>query len=186
MYWSRITSLNGYYSMVNQGKANLTYPELYYPLTDTIVSTRITMDPSWILYLILAIQPVLVILLFLTGLAFSQTPLDGGFGIIAIMAGVKGESLKIMQGASLSGRLSEPMRMKIAVSEPVADAVKGMLPQIRYVLGGVEVNETLGHKSSHRILRVRNWLVRLWGRMLGRERNQYEMFSVDSERLHPH
>ena len=182
MYWSRITSLNGYYS---GGNASLTDPQLYYPVTDTIVSTRVTMDPSWILYLILAIQPALVILLFLTGLVFSQTPLDGGFGIVAIMAGVKWESLKILQGASLSGRLSEPVRMKIAVSEPVTDAVRGMLPQIRYVLGGVEDNETLGHTSSHRILRLRNWLVRLWGRMSGREMNQYEMFSVDSERLHP-
>ena len=176
MYWSRIAVLDGPYRMVTGRRANLTDPQLYYPTADTIVSTRITMDPSWILYFILAVQPVLVILLFLTGLAFSQTPLDGGFGIIAIMAGVKGESLKILQGASLSGRLSEPVRMKIAISEPVADAVRGMLPQIRYVLGGVGDNETLGHTSSHWILRARNWLVRLWARMLGRERNQYEMF----------
>ena len=180
MYWSRITGLIGYYCCEN---AN-TDPQLYYPVTDTIVSTRVTMDPSWILYLILAIQPVLVILLFLTGLAFSRMPLDGGFGIIAIMAGVKGESLKVLQGASLSGRLCEPVRMKIAVSEPVADAAKGMLPQVRYVLGGVGDNETLGHTSSHRMLRARNWLVKLWARISGRERNQYEMFSIDSERLH--
>ena len=185
MYWSRITSLNGYYSIPGGRGANLTDPQLYYQAADTIVSTRVTMDPSWILYLILAIQPVLVLLLFLTGLAFSKTPLDGGFSIVAILAGVKSERLNLLQGASLSGRLSDPVRMQIAVSEPVKDASRGSLPQIGYVIGGGVDNGTLGRTERHRMLRARNWLVGVWARMVGREGNLYEMFEVEGERLRP-
>ena len=93
MYWSRIISLQGYHSLDHPGTPS--DPTLYYPVTDSIVSTRITMDPSWFLYLVLAIQPLLTILFFITALTFSHTPLDGGFGITAILAGVRAESLKM-------------------------------------------------------------------------------------------
>lgn len=83
VYWSRTTSLNGYSSW--GGDDNLTdtpdsyhaqQSQVYCPATDTIVSTRITMDPSWYLSLVLAIQPVLPTLLFLISLTFYQMPLD--------------------------------------------------------------------------------------------------------------
>ena len=183
MYWSRITSLYSYYSAARNGTP--TDPTLYYPVTDSIVSTRITMDPSWVLYLVLAIQPLLTILFFITALTFSHTPLDGGFGITAVLAGVRQESLKMLQGASMSGRLSEPVRIQIAVSEPVGPDARGkMTPEIEYVIGGTGSNGVLGHAPRFRMLRAGNWIGGVWGRMTGRERNQYEMFSVQSGGLH--
>ena len=182
MYWSRITSIRGYHSVDHPG--NLSDPTLYYPVTDSIVSTRITMDPSWFLYLVLGIQPLLTILFFITALTFSHTPLDGGFGITAILAGVREESLKMLQGASMSGRLSEPVRMQITVSEPVGPDGRGkMTPEIEYVIGGTGRNGVLGHAPRYRILGARNWIGGFWRRMTGRERNQYEMFSVQSGSL---
>ena len=182
MYWSRITTLQGYHSVDHPGTPS--DPTLYYPVTDSIVSTRITMDPSWVLYLVLAIQPLLTILFFITALTFSHTPLDGGFGITAILAGVREESLKMLQGASMSGRLSEPVRMQIAVSEPVGPDGRGkMTPEIEYVIGGTGSNGVLGHAPRYRILGARNWIGGFWGRMTWRERNQYEMFSVQSGSL---
>lgn len=186
MYWSRITSLQGYDS-ADQTDQSLTSsdPTLYYHLNDSIISNRITMDPSWILYLVLAIQPLLTILFFITALTFSHTPLDGGFGITAVLAGVGGESLKMLQGASMSGRLSEPVRMQIAVSEPVGPDARGkMTPEIEYVIGGTGSNGVLGRAPRYRMLGARKWIRRFWGRMTGRERNQYEMFSVQSGSLH--
>ena len=182
MYWSRMTTLEGYHSEHHPGIPS--DPTLYYPVTDSIVSTRITMDPSWVLYLVLAIQPLLTILFFITALTFSHTPLDGGFGITAILAGAREESLKMLQGASMSGRLSDPVRMQIAVSEPVGPDGRGKLtPEIEYVIGGTGRNGVLGHAPRHRILGARNWIGGFWGRMTGRGRNQYEMFSVQSGRL---
>ena len=85
----------------------------------------------------------------------------------------------------MSGRLSEPVRMQIAVTEPVGLDGRGkMTPEIEYVLGGTGSNGVLGHAPRYRILVARNWIGGLWGRMTGRERNQYEMFSVQSGRLH--
>ena len=182
MYWSRITTLQGYHSVDHPGTPD--DPTLYYHVNDSIVSTRLTMDPSWVLHLVLGIQPLLTILFFITALTFSRTPLDGGFGITAILAGVRKESLKMLQGASLSGRLSEPVRMQIAVSEPVGPDGRGKTaPEIEYVIGGTESNGLLGHAPRYRILRARNWVGGFWRRMTWRERNQYEMFSVQSERL---
>lgn len=179
MYWSRITSLYSYEREALYGIP--TDPTLYYPVTDSIVSTRVTMDPSWVLYLVLAIQPLLTILFFITALTFSHTPLDGGFGITAVLAGVRGESLKMLQGASMSGRLSEPVRMQIAVSEPVEPDARGkMTPEIEYVIGGTGSNGVLGHVPRYRMVRAGNWTRGFWGSMTGRERNQYEMFSVQS------
>ena len=182
MYWSRITTLQGYHSVDHPGTPS--DPTLYYNVTDSIVSTRMTMDPSWVLYLVLGIQPLLTILFFITALTFSRTPLDGGFGITAILAGVREESLKMLQGASMSGRLSEPVRMQIAVSEPVGPDERGKTtPEIEYVIGGTGSNGLLGHAPRYRVLHARNWVGGFWRRMTWRERNQYEMFSVQSERL---
>lgn len=182
MYWSRITILRGYNTADHLGTPS--DPTIYYYVADSIVSTRITMDPSWVLYLVLAIQPLLTVLFFITALTFSHTPLDSGFGITAILAGVREESLKRLQGASMSGRLSEPVRMQIAVSQPVGPDERGkMTPEIEYVIGGTGSNGVLGHAPRHRILGARNWIGGFWGRMTGRERNQYEMFSAQSERL---
>lgn len=180
MYWSRMSILNGYYSW--GWEDNLLKPDdpyhaqksqVYYHVPDTIVSTRITMDPSWVLYLVLAIQPVFATLFFLTALTFYQTPLDGGFGIVAVLAGVTEESLKLLRGASLSGRLSEPVKMQITVTKPIAEEA---LPEVKYIFAGSANNETLGHTPRYPMLRVGNWLRGVFKRVLGRERNQYEMF----------
>lgn len=49
----------------------------------------------------------------------------GGFGIIAVVAGVTEKGPKLLRGASSSGRLSEPVEMQTTVLEPVAEAPSG-------------------------------------------------------------
>ncbi len=110
------------------------------------------MDSSWILYLMLAFQPALAIILFLAPLIFYQTPLDGGFSMAAVLAGVRGESLKLLAGPSLSGRLSRPVRMKVAVCELVSMVGKSEYPEIEYVLDGTGGSETLSHGLSYSVM----------------------------------
>ena len=191
MYWSRIATLYGYYHWGEDKSLNLSSDpyhwqrsQVYYSVTDSIISKRTTMDPSWILYLILAFQPFLAILFFFTALAFHQTPLDGGFSMIAVMAGVREESLKLLRGASLSGRLSRPVKMKIAISEAGTSSKGRALPQVEYILGGTGDNEMLEHMPRYRLLKFRNWLKGIFGRVLGREEGRYEMFSVEGESFH--
>lgn len=127
MYWSRTTSLNGYSSW--GGDDNLTdtpdsyhtqQSQVYCPATDTIVSTRITTDPSWYLSLALAIQPVLATLLFLISLTFSQMPLDWWVRHHCSRGRCDGE-----KSQAPARRLSEPVEMQITVFEPVAEAPSG-------------------------------------------------------------
>lgn len=67
-----------------------------------------------------SIPASLAIVLFLAALTFYQTPMDGGFSMVAVLVRVRKESLKLLAGPSLSGRLSRPVRMKIAVRELVS------------------------------------------------------------------
>ncbi|KAM0795158.1 hypothetical protein BDR22DRAFT_826265 [Usnea florida] len=112
MYWSRLTALfgpdNSATSPEYNAKVNCTIP-------DTLLSNRQTMDPSWGLYVVLGVQPVLLTLVFIAGFALSHfSAVDGGnFGIIAILAGVRTETLKLFNGASFSGTLTKPIGMKI-------------------------------------------------------------------------
>ena len=190
MYWSRMTAIHSYYDWgpdksldPTNDPYHLQRSEVYYHVNDNIVSTRIIMDPSWIPYLVLAFQPVLAVILFVTALTFYQTPMDGGFSMVAVLSGVRKESLKLLEGASLSGRLSRLVRMKIAVRELVSVPGKSEPPEIEYVLGGVGDNQTLSPSLRYSVLRLGNKLRNI-GNVFGRGGNQYEMFSLDSEHLH--
>lgn len=149
MYWSRITALISHYSWgpdksfdPTEDPYRIKRSEVYHHVNDHIVSTRITMNLSWILYLVVAFQPVLAVILFVTALTFYQTPMDGGFSMVAVLSGVRKESLKLLEGASLSGRLSRPVRMKIAVRELVSVPGKSEPPETEDVLGGIGYNQT--------------------------------------------
>ena len=89
--------------------------EVNYTIPDTLLSSRQTMDPSWALYGVLGVQPIILTLIFVASFALSYfSAVDGGnFGIIAILAGVRTETLKLFNGASFSGTLTRPVGMKI-------------------------------------------------------------------------
>ena len=139
MYWSRITALDGP-SFIGNGSPQFnglkTVPpsEVYYNASDTLVSMKQTMDTSWALYFVFCLQPFLTVSFFLACLCMYSSPIDGGFGMIAILAGVRTKSLEIIQGASISGRLKKPLPVKILVGEPVTTGDQAVA-QNEYVLG---------------------------------------------------
>jgi len=127
MMWSSITANDGTpimeeqsfdpqwaHSSTNYG-ANFTSEEvgLIYPVNDTAVYIRPTLQKSIWLYAVLIIQPLLLIIIL--GLTFTlySVPLDKGFGLISILSGIDNRSLENLRGAGLSGELRERVRLVI-------------------------------------------------------------------------
>jgi hypothetical protein len=91
--------------------------EINYPATDeVIIATTATLDASWLLYLLLAIQPVLTALMFILAAIFYAAPIGKGFGITAVLSGVNKDSLDLLSGAAFSGELERPVRLDISVA----------------------------------------------------------------------
>ncbi|MCJ1460318.1 hypothetical protein MMC28_010697 [Mycoblastus sanguinarius] len=136
MYWSRATALIGFDNSAYYNDDPAILNEVYYQLPDTLLSTRQTMNVSWTLYFVLVIQPVLVTLVFLASLILSFSPaskVDGGnFGIIAILAGVQKDTLKLFDGASFSGVLKKPVRMDIRHGSKLMATERDKGPQYEY------------------------------------------------------
>lgn len=131
MYWGRMTFMNAYLSGDYASNG-----EIYYPAKDEyITSTNATLDASWLLYLVLALQPILTISVFFIASCFYHVPVGKGFGLVAILAGVEKESLALLKGAALSGELRRSVSMDIGVRyEGKVDAMGGNLGKIQYSL----------------------------------------------------
>ena len=149
---------------------------MYYYVHDYTTSTKPTMNSSSILYFVFAVQPFLALVALIAAWAYYRTPLDSGFGMVAILAGVRHESLRLLWGASMSGDLSKPVRMKIAVDDPVTTIGKAAPPQVEYILGREGKNESLSHALRYRDAYFANKLYNVQ-RRLGRSGTQYEMLS---------
>ena len=65
MYWSRVTALFGPDSFDDSGTFPLWNDEVKYTISDTLLSNRPTMYPSWALYVVLGVQPVLISVIFI-------------------------------------------------------------------------------------------------------------------------
>ena len=115
MYWSRVTALFGPDSFNDNGTFPLWNDEVNYTVSDTLLSNRQTMRPSWALYVVLGVQPVLISAIFIASFVLSYfSAVDGNnFGIIAVLAGVRTETLKLFEGASFSGTLTKPVGIRI-------------------------------------------------------------------------
>jgi hypothetical protein len=89
---------------------NLNYP----PRDEYIESTTITLDATWSLYVLLAVQSVLTLLMFLFSTLLYHTPIGNGFGMVGIMSGIDKDSLNLLSGAAFSGDLEKPVKLNIS------------------------------------------------------------------------
>ncbi|KAF0332638.1 hypothetical protein GQ607_000654 [Colletotrichum asianum] len=108
----------------NITKATLSYGEaaIFYQVDETdqtVIYTRPTLRKSSWLYLVLGIQPVLLLIILGMIALLHTAPLDRGFGLISILSGIERRSLDLLRGASLSGKLKEPVRLIIRAMAPV-------------------------------------------------------------------
>ena len=97
MYWSRVTALSGPDSFNNDGTFPRWINEVSYTVFDTLLSTMQTMHPSWALYAVLGVQPVLISVIFIASFVLSSFSAinSSNFGIIAVLTEVRTETLKL-------------------------------------------------------------------------------------------
>ena len=155
MYWSRVTSFNVKTlwgdSTTTDGAPSTgrSLPaDLGYQVSDIVVSSRRTMNPSLLLYVVLAVFPALTALLFICGLVLRNLPIDSGFGMIALLAGVRKETLQILKGASTSGKLKNPIRVSIVIHD-VPAAAKGLHDQRNEYILSEKQNNSAPLSSSN-------------------------------------
>ncbi|KAI4129187.1 MAG: hypothetical protein LQ338_002346 [Usnochroma carphineum] len=122
MVWSRISVLN---SPISQNEIHYEAPKewaaltaeeagVMYPVHDTAKHIRPTLRKSGLLYLLLSVQPLLILcILGLTATVLYSIPLDRGFGLISILSGVDRDSLDILAGAALSGKLRKDVKLNM-------------------------------------------------------------------------
>ncbi|CZR57843.1 uncharacterized protein PAC_07732 [Phialocephala subalpina] len=134
-YWARFAY------MLPAIMAENTVPrsEYNYLATDElIIATTATLDASWLLYLLLAIQPIFTALMFILAAIFYPAPFGRGFGIAAVLSGIKKDSLGLLSGAALSGKLERPVRLDISVANDAQSTGNtSQMGHIQYSIDGV-------------------------------------------------
>ncbi|KAF2166178.1 hypothetical protein M409DRAFT_23367 [Zasmidium cellare ATCC 36951] len=106
-------TLNG---QVGWGCCNITLGDngLLYEIPNEIaIVIRPTLKRNWLLYLVFAVQPILMAALMAGSIILHSVPLGQGFGMISILAGMyrNRDQLEVFRGASLSGELREDVRI---------------------------------------------------------------------------
>lgn len=124
MYWSAFAMQDGFAAprSFTDGFTNVDMDlaqqqEVYYEVADTVLSNTPALRSDWLLYLVLALQPFLMLVALGWTMAEYKLPLSDGFGLIAILSGVNRSNLDVLSGASLSGKLARPVPMRIAVKD---------------------------------------------------------------------
>jgi hypothetical protein len=70
---------------------------------------------------------------FVSTLWLRNTPICRDFCLVSVLAGVDKDSLKLLEGASFSGKLDRPMRLQITALEETS-ASGERLPRLEYVI----------------------------------------------------
>lgn len=90
---------------------------LYQPIKEKIISKRPTLQAHPLLYFMLALQPFLAILALATAIILYDTPISVDFGLKSILAGIKQESLGLLYGAGLSGKVNKVVVLNISTEQ---------------------------------------------------------------------
>lgn len=129
MLWARITSLcsvtdentnrDNCYTIHPASKNNRTAAEvgLVYTTNEVVNYVRPTAQKSPLLAVILAIQPLMLLVFVVVIAVLSSTPIHRSFGMTAVLAGIRKEDLDRLSGASLSGRTSKDLWLTISPNE---------------------------------------------------------------------
>lgn len=125
MMWSRIAAVSTAFGLLDEdiapsdiarvryGGTTISDAGLFYKLEDEVIWARSTLRKEPWLYFVLALQPALTLLVFGLTLMFHSTPIDEGFGLISILSGMSRSSLDVLRGSSLSGKLTQDVKLII-------------------------------------------------------------------------
>lgn len=119
MVWGRVITFAGAEKTgLPLDRAAATEPFVRYtkqPRELDITLNAIALHPSFWLLFVLLINPVFTLLCTIFKGALYSTPVDEGFGLVSMLAGVRKESLSILRGAALSGQLKRDIRVRFQV-----------------------------------------------------------------------
>ncbi|KAF7195305.1 hypothetical protein HII31_03511 [Pseudocercospora fuligena] len=118
MYWSRIAAAAGLSSPHWQPDDSFTNDarDNPYIVHDATLSYTSSPDISWTtpamrksawLFVVIGIQPAITLIMLVAIAILRKVPVGKGFGMVAILAGVKAESLGLLKGAEVSGELEK-------------------------------------------------------------------------------
>lgn len=132
MYWSLAVNRLAGSNTTQSSDYGLLYP----PINETVISSNSAMSTHWLLYLVLALQPVVTIAAFGATMLLNSSPVTRGFGLISILAGVNRPSLDILRGAESSGQLKRPVTLDIIRTENLVAGGEAQTTsqQVRYEL----------------------------------------------------
>lgn len=133
MLWSRITTLmpttfdsetfnKSSQGWLSENNTALTQEEasIFYAVgkdEQIITYNRPTLHKAPWLYLVLGVQPVLLLVILGLIALFHSVPLGKGFGLISILSGIQSQSLNKLRGASLSGELKQPIKLAMSPNQ---------------------------------------------------------------------
>lgn len=142
MYWARLTFLAQ--RPLSWAYCTNAVNVSYAVDSETVTSTRTTLNARWLLYIVLAFQPLLTCITFLLVALCYCSPIGKGFGMIAVLSGMNKDSLDLVRGAALSGELSKSVKLGIEVGgvddtsinqADIALRNHGSIGSIAYTLG---------------------------------------------------
>jgi hypothetical protein len=81
------------------------------------VRQRISLRRSLALLFILLLNPMLTLLGVAVKLWLFHCPVDENVGLVSLLAAVEPETLDVVQGAALSGRLSRRVRTRFVIKD---------------------------------------------------------------------
>ena len=120
--WSRLTTLDSAHNRHHLSpfsrfkyEPDLTYEGLgpIYPVDDDAKYIRPTLRKAPLLFFVLAVQPILTVTAVILIALLSSKPISRGFGLASIPAGINHKSLGMLEGATLSGKLTKDVGLSI-------------------------------------------------------------------------
>jgi hypothetical protein len=140
IYWARALYILG---GSDSGRQFTTsgYSGPYLSTNQTIISTRSTLHASGLLFLVLAVQPLITLAALAVAVWLYDVPLGTGFGIISILSGFDPSRSQSIAGAGLSGKLTVPVRLEVTPTRSIQYSSPQMVaavnnPEVTYRLLG--------------------------------------------------
>ena len=161
MYWSRVTGLGGPFKADSSpyNASDIGQEQTRYFREHHLTSTKPTMRQSPSLLVILVIPSMMCTLGLLFGFLLFTVPIGKGFGLTAILSGLDPASTSSVHGASFSGTLRKPVRLRIAP----ASLREGFEMQQRFTQGsGANDLQTALAKPLPKRLNKGYWWKNFW------------------------
>ena len=122
MWWARALNIFG-----GSGSDRRNWPGYsgaYLSPKQSIVSTRAIFKSGVLLYLVLVLQPLIILVAMLVNIWLYEVPLGTGFGVISILSDYKPAQSVSLIGARFSGKLTAPVKLEFdptRLSKPRGD-----------------------------------------------------------------